>query len=738
MVRKLHSLPGLIFAVMLSITAATGAILAFDAAFEDISAPGAAETVSIADLAERVTARLPDVEKIARTPSGRVRVLYAEDGAPKTVFVDPVTAEPVGADNSSAAMRTITNLHRAWLAGDAGRAAVGTSALVMLVLAFSGLVLVQRQLGGWRRLFSRAGGSGMRRWHLELGRIAAAGLLVSSITGVYLSLTGFELVPDGSAQHDTLIAASEGPRRPIQQLQGLAGLNLADLREIVLPYPGDGTDPITVKTERFLRTIDPATGEILREEPHDRAWQVHDLMYQLHTARGMAWLALLLGLSACGGAILSLTGAATWLRKRVGRGGITGNAGPEAADILVSVGSEGGTTWGFALTLQKALIASGRKVHIAAMNDLPAATPRARHLIVLTATAGNGEAPANASHFLTRLAAWNPPQGMQATVLGFGDRQFAAFCGFALKVGQALRAAGVPVGVPPAQIDRQSSEAFRAWGNQLSDLLGLPLALDHQPAASPTHRYTLVEREDYGHDVQAPTAILRFRLEETWTILPRPVRQVLNRMPRFSAGDCVAICPPGDHHPRYYSLVSSHRSGILEICVRKQPGGACSGYLHSLAPGDTVEAAIRPNPAFRPNASSKPLILIGAGAGIGPLVGFMREVGHRRAVHLYWGGRNPASDFLYQHEMELHALDGRLAKLRTIFSRLPGGGYVQALVAEDAAKLRALILSGAQVLVCGGRDMASGVATALTEALAPAGLTLAHLRAEGRLVEDVY
>jgi sulfite reductase (NADPH) flavoprotein alpha-component len=41
-------------------------------------------------------------------------------------------------------------------------------------------------------------------------------------------------------------------------------------------------------------------------------------------------------------------------------------------------------------------------------------------------------------------------------------------------------------------------------------------------------------------------------------------------------------------------------------------------------------------------------------------------------------------------------------------------------------------------MVCGGRDMAAGVADAMAEILAPAGLTPATLKAEGRYVEDVY
>lgn len=41
-------------------------------------------------------------------------------------------------------------------------------------------------------------------------------------------------------------------------------------------------------------------------------------------------------------------------------------------------------------------------------------------------------------------------------------------------------------------------------------------------------------------------------------------------------------------------------------------------------------------------------------------------------------------------------------------------------------------------MVCGGGAMAAGVAEALTQILAPVGLTPVMLKAEGRYVEDVY
>mgnify|MGYP001465393806 CR=1 FL=1 len=281
------------------------------------------------------------------------------------------------------------------------------------------------------------------------------------------------------------------------------------------------------------------------------------------------------------------------------------------------------------------------------------------------------------------------------------------------------------------RIDRRSAQEFAQWGQGLGATLGHDLTLTHIAETPKTLALELVEREDYGASVGAPVAILRFRAP---AFGGRPAR-----LPDFAAGDLLAIVPPGSMMPRFYSLASSTRDGMLEICVRLRAGGLCSTFLHGLEPGDGVEAFIRTNPTFHPAQGRMPLILIGAGAGIGPLTGFVRANAPGRPVHLYWGGRSPSSDFLYEHELARHLAEKRLTSLSTAFSRPPDGrAYVQDRIAADAPRLRELVRQGAQILVCGGRDMAEAVRRALDPIVHPLGLDLATLKSHGRYVEDVY
>ena len=177
----------------------------------------------------------------------------------------------------------------------------------------------------------------------------------------------------------------------------------------------------------------------------------------------------------------------------------------------------------------------------------------------------------------------------------------------------------------------------------------------------------------------------------------------------------------------------------MEICVRQQDGGICSNYLHSLAVGDSIAAYIQVNTQFRPNSESRPSILIGAGTGIAPLVGFIRHNQRHQSMSLYWGGRHPDADYLFATELARYLADNRLSRLVTAFSRhADAPGYVQDRILTDGPELRRLVLQGGEFLICGGKAMSVGVQEALNTVLAPLGIDVNRLKSTGRYREDIY
>jgi sulfite reductase (NADPH) flavoprotein alpha-component len=735
MIRTLHRWPGLLALTLVTILAVSGAALSVFPAAEKLTAPQAAADLSVATLAQRVQIAYPGVEQIRRSPSGRITAYWFDQGTPGAAIIDPSTGQGVASADPNQFERWLENLHRSLFLGDGGRFAMAAGAAAMLVLSFSGALLVARRAGGWQRWFAPLRGPLSGRIHVEIARVAIIGLTLSSVTALWMTASTFDLLPDGGAMPIFPAEVSGQTEFALANMPILQQTPVAEMRDLSFPYAGDATDIFTLKTDRGTGYIDQGTGALLSWADLTGWERMSETIYMLHTGQGAASLGLLLGFMALGVPAMGATGTLIWLAGRRGWPRIRGNQPAGRAETILLVGSEGGSTWGFASTLHAALAEAGHSVHVGALSNFaPKLYANAKRIIVLAATYGDGEAPASAKGFLDRLNAAEHARDIPMAVLGFGDRSFPAFCAFAKAIAAAAEANKWPELLPLDTIDRQSPQDFARWGRALGQALNIELELSHQPVTPAAEKLTLISRRDYGAEVQAPAAILRFALPR----LTLWQRLVGARFARFAAGDLIGILPEGSTVPRFYSLASNRRDGFIEIVVKKHPGGLCSGQLTALEPGETVTAFLRRNASFHPGRSRKPLILIGAGTGIGPLAGFVRGNARHRPIHLFFGMRHPDSDFFYGQELRAWQAEYRLTRLVPAMSRGARPHYVQDALRSDAADVAQLVSEGARIMVCGGRDMAAGVADALADILAPTGLTPATLKAEGRYVEDVY
>lgn len=748
MLRRLHSQLGVWGAALILILAVTGVVLSVNPVLDRLDARvPATGKMSVAALADKVAANYPGVTQIQRTPNGAMVVYFSEGERTGADIIDPVTGELIAPFEPASWMRWVKNLHRSFFLDTEGRIATALGAALMLTLCITGAFMLAARTGGWLKIFHPLRGTLSERLHGILGRAAIVGLMISAATGLYLSGTSLNILPEGQeaepAYPEMDTAGTETtPSTPLAPhlLSALQAIDINDLRELVYPYPDDPADNYSVVTHQGAGYVSPYTGLYVTDyQHHDNTHQLYEFIYALHTGEGLWWIALLLGLSALSVPVLTLSGIEIWWKRRSALPKLANNCRAKDADTIILVGSETNTTWGFANTLHEALTLAGYRVHTTSMNRLAKSYEHAQRMFILAATYGDGGPPASGKHFFSRLEKYSGKPEFRFAVLGFGDRQFPKFCQFAVDVDTALSEKGWTRLCPLDLIDRQSSQEFARWGLNIGEVIGVSLSLNYQPERPRTLRLCLAERLDYGTDLQEPASVFRFKAVEN-AGEQRYFFGFLKRhgLPSFEAGDLVGIFPPGSHVPRFYSLATSTKDGVLEICVRKHPEGLCSSYIHSLAVGDTIDVFIKHNPHFRPATSKAPIILIGAGTGIGPLAGFIRHNTPGHPMYLYWGGRNPQTDFLYKPELCRYLEDQRLTRLNTAFSRTEQQAYVQDKIVEDAVELRELIKNGAQILVCGGRSMAKSVTTAIDEIVAPLRISVQSLKAEGRYREDVY
>ena len=174
---------------------------------------------------------------------------------------------------------------------------------------------------------------------------------------------------------------------------------------------------------------------------------------------------------------------------------------------------------------------------------------------------------------------------------------------------------------------------------------------------------------------------------------------------------------------RHYSVASAPDDvGHIEFTVdRVEGGGELSGHLHDVArPGDTM--AVRgPLGGFFAWTGDRPVLLIGGGSGMVPLMAMIR---HRRLRELAVPMRVLACaraprDLLYADE-----LVPRPGETHTIlYSRSAPEGYphpVGRLSAESLAPhARAALDGGHEVFVCGSTGFAEHAGRLLTSAGVP-------------------
>lgn len=131
----------------------------------------------------------------------------------------------------------------------------------------------------------------------------------------------------------------------------------------------------------------------------------------------------------------------------------------------------------------------------------------------------------------------------------------------------------------------------------------------------------------------------------------------------YRAGQFVSLFRE-DGLARSYSLASLPGEDALEFHVRKIPGGAMSGWLHSHSQSlDGARTSVpvwiqgpSGNCFYVPGTADEPLLLAGAGTGLAPLYGIARDAlqqGHSGPIWLFHGALTPSGLYLTTELMEL-------------------------------------------------------------------------------------
>lgn len=160
---------------------------------------------------------------------------------------------------------------------------------------------------------------------------------------------------------------------------------------------------------------------------------------------------------------------------------------------------------------------------------------------------------------------------------------------------------------------------------------------------------------------------------------------------------------------RSYSLASLPSDEYLQLHVRRLPDGRMSNWLHDeLRVGDSLQISFALGSCFYlPGAAQQPLLLIGTGSGLAPLLGIIRDAlnqQHSGDIHLYHGSRDAAGLYLVDELSALAAQYPNFHYTPCVSSGIATSAY-QLGRATDIALDAHPDLSGWRVYLCGNPDM---------------------------------
>ena len=219
----------------------------------------------------------------------------------------------------------------------------------------------------------------------------------------------------------------------------------------------------------------------------------------------------------------------------------------------------------------------------------------------------------------------------------------------------------------------------------------------------------VIETREIRHVTDVEIRELPARVERMQRLAP-DVMGLWLRLPAiepftWQSGQYVDVMLPGERR-RSFSLANPpHDSALLELHVRRAPGGAFSEQVFGGMQAGSLLRIEGPLGQFVYQPGDRPLLAIGGGTGYAPLKAILREViesGARRDVMLFWGARTTAD--LYE--------DAWLRDLAANHSRFHYTGVTEELVHE--AVLRSVAgLAGFDVYAAGPPAMIDAVRAAL-------------------------
>lgn len=723
--RYCHLILALASSLFLLIASITGVILAVEPIIHQTKDYGVSnlENVSLATAIVGLKENYEEVFFLEVEASGFVKAsVLNEDFETLDIYINPKTGEQLGEVTKRPEIyRFATNLHRSLFLKSVGRFFVGLVSFLLFIIAITGIFLLAKRQGGIKKLFSKVQKEYFEmRYHVILSRWLLLPIIILSLTGVYLSAERFNLLPNSTIELQE-VAVSNAPNTygKLSEIPFFKETKLSEIRNVAFPFSDAADDYFHIALNNKEVLLNQQTGAIVSSASYPFVTLASRLSIALHTGDGSVLWSIVLLVASASIVFFMYSGFVMTLKRRKKLGAISKKLDKDVCEYIILVGSETGTSFDFAIRLQKALTLKGKDVFLTELNNY-STYAKAKHIIVLTSTYGEGEPPTNARKFKTLFEFVKQPNTINFSVVGFGSLNYPDYCQFAKEIDLLFQTRkGFHRVLPLYKIDNSNFTDFQKWAQQWSKLTAVPLKIDppKQSKKLKLISFKVVERSELN-------------IDNTFLLRIKPKRKI-----KFTSGDLLSILPAGIKTARQYSIAKIGDEILLSI--KKHEFGLGSSFLFKLNKNDIFKAAVETNSQFHFPIYSESAVLISNGTGIAPFLGMINENKNADVV-LLWGGRVKESSNIYDNFLELENLKNPNLSLHKCYSRKENKQYVQDLVLQQQTTILKTIKNGGTIMICGSLTMQHGVMDVIEKILINSDTTLDTLINNGHLKMDCY
>ena len=185
--------------VFILVASITGIVLAFEPISEQMK-PYAFD-LDQQNLARTITVLQSEYEEVISIERDHndfiIASVITEEGNDERFYVNPSTGKKVGdIIETTPIFKWMTNLHRSLFLKSTGRAIIGIVSFLLFLIAITGVILIAKRQGGVTKLLSKViKEENEQYYHVVLGRYSLTPIIILTLTGVYLSLENFSLLP---------------------------------------------------------------------------------------------------------------------------------------------------------------------------------------------------------------------------------------------------------------------------------------------------------------------------------------------------------------------------------------------------------------------------------------------------------------------------------------------------------------------------------------------------------------